>query len=73
MSSLIIDLLANLSYLEKEKGMRLVNELKRSLNGFLHWDKRRMDCFVKVLVALMMVQTVNLKKTSLRNVWTGSS
>lgn len=42
--------------------MRLINELTESLNGFFCWDKRRMDCFVKLVVALMMVQTVNLKK-----------
>ena len=42
--------------------MKLINELTKSLNGFLRWDKRRMDCFVKILIALMMVQTVNLKK-----------
>lgn len=44
--------------------MRLINELTKSLNGFLNWDKRRMDCFIKMIVALMMVQTVNLKKLS---------
>ncbi|MCF6764805.1 IS4 family transposase, partial [Thiotrichales bacterium 19S3-7] len=42
--------------------MRLTNELTGSLNKFLNWDKRRMDCFVNLLIALMMVQTVNLKK-----------
>jgi hypothetical protein len=42
--------------------MKLINELTTSLNGFLRWDKRRMDCFTKILVALMVVQTVNLKK-----------
>ena len=42
--------------------MRLINELKKSLNGFLRWDKRRMDCFVKILLALLATQTVNLKK-----------
>lgn len=42
--------------------MKLSSELTRSLNKFLNWDKRRMDCFTNLLVALMMVQTVNLKK-----------
>ncbi len=42
--------------------MKLINELKTSLNGYFQWDKRRMDCFVKILLALLLVQTVNLKK-----------
>lgn len=42
--------------------MKLVNELKVSLNGYFQWDKRRVDCFVKMLLALLLVQTVNLKK-----------
>ena len=42
--------------------MKLINELSVSLNRFLSWDKRRIDCFVKLLLALMVVQTVNLKK-----------
>jgi len=42
--------------------MKLINELTGSLNKFLCWDKRRMTCFVNMLTALMMVQTVNLKK-----------
>ncbi len=44
--------------------MKLINELKSSLNGILHWDKRRIDCFVKILLGLMVVQAVNLKKLS---------
>lgn len=42
--------------------MRLVNELALSLNGFLRWDKRRMDLFVKMLIALISTETVNLKR-----------
>ena len=42
--------------------MPLINELKTSLNAFLGWDKRRIDCLAKILVALIMVQTTNLKK-----------
>lgn len=42
--------------------MKLINELKTSLNEHLCWDKRRIDCFVKLLLALMVMQTVNLKK-----------
>lgn len=61
---MIIALHENLANFQKVKEMRLINELSKSLNGFLRWDKRRMDCFVKILVALMAVQTVNLKKLS---------
>lgn len=42
--------------------MRLNNELIKSLKGFLCWDKRRLDCFTKTLLALMLVQTVNMKR-----------
>lgn len=42
--------------------MRLITELTKSINGILNWDKRRTDLFVKAIVALMFVQTVNLKK-----------
>lgn len=44
--------------------MRLITELTKSINGFFDWDKRRTECLVKTVVALMMVQTVNLKKLS---------
>lgn len=44
--------------------MKLISELGKSINGFLQLDKRRMDCFVKLVVALMIMQTVNLKKLS---------
>lgn len=42
--------------------MRLINELSGSIKQYLAWDKRRIDCFVKMLVALLVVQSVNLKK-----------
>lgn len=44
--------------------MRLIKELSTRINQTFHWDKRRMDCFCKMLTALMMVQSVNLKKLS---------
>ena len=44
--------------------MRLINELSSRINQSFGWDKRRIDCFCKMLVALMMVQSVNLKKLS---------
>lgn len=44
--------------------MRLINELSSRVNQTFGWDKRRIDCFCKMLVALMMVQSVNLKKLS---------
>lgn len=42
--------------------MRAINELSSRINEHLVWDKRRIDCFCKILVALVMVQSVNLKK-----------
>ena len=42
--------------------MRLITELTKNINGILTWDKRRTDLFVKAVIALMRVQTVNLKK-----------
>ena len=62
MSSRIITLHENFDDFHEVKEMRLINELTESLNGFLCWDKRRMDCFVKILIALMVAQTINLKK-----------
>ncbi len=42
--------------------MRAINELSRRINQSLDWDKRRINCFAKMVVALVMVQSVNLKK-----------
>lgn len=42
--------------------MKPTNKLKEILTINLSWDKRRIDCFVKMLVALMAVQTVNLTR-----------
>ena len=42
--------------------MRLINELRERLNGYLGYDKRRIDCFVNMMLALVMAQTVNLKR-----------
>ena len=42
--------------------MGLIDELKGSLNGYLRWDKRRIDCFVKLMLALITVQNVNMKR-----------
>jgi hypothetical protein len=32
------------------------------LNECFAWDKRHMDCFLKMLLGLLTLQTVNLKK-----------
>lgn len=42
--------------------MQLSNELSRRINESLGWDKRRIACFIKMLLAIMMVQSINLKK-----------
>lgn len=42
--------------------MKPINKLKEILAVNLTWDKRRIDCFAKMLLALMAVQTVNLTR-----------
>jgi len=42
--------------------MKPTNKLKEILAVNLSWDKRRIDCFVKMLIAIMAVQTVNLTR-----------
>lgn len=39
-----------------------ISELKEILGGFLHWNKARLDCFSRMLIALFTVRTVNLKE-----------
>ncbi|MFC3909875.1 IS4 family transposase [Legionella dresdenensis] len=42
--------------------MGKINELKRILGENLVWNKARLDCFVRMLVALFVVRTVNLSE-----------
>ena len=42
--------------------MKSTNKLKDILKDYLNWDKRRIDCFVKMLISLIAVQTVNLAR-----------
>jgi hypothetical protein len=42
--------------------MKPTNKLKEILAANLAWDKRRIDCFVKMLIAIIAVQTVNLTR-----------
>jgi hypothetical protein len=39
-----------------------VNELGESLNGYFRWNKARMTCFVKMLLALIITRSINLNK-----------
>src|SRR3990167_9703898 len=39
-----------------------ISELKRILSGFLIWNKARVDCFARLLLALVSVRTVNLRE-----------
>ena len=39
-----------------------INKLKAILKVHLNWHKSRIDCFAKMLLVLMTVQTVNLSK-----------
>jgi hypothetical protein len=42
--------------------MEHISELSGILNGYLDWNKARVTCFVKMLLALMVTRTVNLNK-----------
>ena len=42
--------------------MDKISELKRILGENLVWNKARLDCFVRMLVALFVVRTVNLSE-----------
>ena len=41
--------------------MKLSTSLSLSLNEQFNWNKCRMDCFIKMLMALFRIRTVNLK------------
>lgn len=42
--------------------MEQISELRNSLNGCFQWNKARITCFVEMLLALVIVRTVNLNK-----------
>jgi hypothetical protein len=42
--------------------MNRISELKRILNDNFDWNKARLDCFVRMLLALFAVRTVNLSE-----------
>lgn len=42
--------------------MEHINKLGESLNGYFKWNKARMTCFVKMLLALIVTRTINLNK-----------
>ncbi len=46
-------------------GQLQINELTAILNEHFHWNKARMGCFVGMLIALMVVGTVNLTQLAL--------
>lgn len=41
-----------------------ISELKNILSGFLVWNKARIDCFARLLLALIAVRTVNLREVA---------
>lgn len=43
---------------------KYIGELRDSLNGHFGWNKARITCFVKMLLALIVSQTVNISKIS---------
>lgn len=45
--------------------MEYTSELRESLNGHFGWNKARITCFVKMLLALIVTQTVNMNKIAL--------
>src|SRR6185436_2486661 len=48
--------------LKQEVCMNKINELKKILSENLTWNKARLDCFVRMLLALFVVRTVNLSE-----------
>lgn len=42
--------------------MKYTNELEKSLNDYFAWNKARMNCFAKMLLALFAVSSINFKK-----------
>jgi len=40
--------------------MDLTSELSKSLSKYLNWNKARLNCFVRMILALLKVRTVNL-------------
>lgn len=42
--------------------MKHISELETRLNHYFNWNKARMNCFVKILLALITIGTVNLSK-----------
>lgn len=42
--------------------MKAISELRTILNGYFHWDKRRIECFTTLLFGLLTLNTVNLMK-----------
>jgi hypothetical protein len=42
--------------------MKPINKLKAILTEHLNWHKSRIDCLAKMLIALLVVQTVNLTR-----------
>jgi len=42
--------------------MEHISELLAILNGYFGWNKARMNCFAKMLIALMVTRSINLNK-----------
>ena len=42
--------------------MEKISELQAILNGTFQWNKARMECFINMLIALLISRTVNLSK-----------
>ncbi|MCB0605449.1 MAG: IS4 family transposase [Saprospiraceae bacterium] len=42
--------------------MEHISELLAILNGYFGWNKARMSCFAKMLIALMVTRSINLNK-----------
>ena len=45
--------------------MKGISGLKKSLTGYLGWDKRRIECFSQMLLGLFAVRTVNLQELAI--------
>lgn len=45
--------------------MDKISELKGILGQYFSWNKARLDCFTRMILALITVQTVNLKQVAI--------
>jgi hypothetical protein len=63
-NSLILKSFYIILFAKKEDYMDKISELKGILGEKLCWNKARLDCFVRMLIAIFVVRTVNLSEVA---------